>query len=57
MSSKEEKNKNIVPKAPRLKITTIPKKISYIYLIEADDDSESNENEVEIKRVSVSKIL
>lgn len=55
MSSKEEQNKNIVPKAPRLKITTIPKKISYIYLIEADDDSESNENEVEIKRVSVSK--
>ena len=54
MTSKEEFKNYIVPKAPRPKITTIPKKMSYINLIEADDDSESNEDEVEIERVSIS---
>ena len=48
MTSKEEQNKNIVPKAPRPKITTIPKIISYINLIEVDDDSDSSENDIEV---------
>ena len=54
MSSKEEFKYYIVPNSPRPKITTIPKRISYINLIEADDDSESNEDEVEIERLSIS---
>ena len=54
MSSKGEFKYYIVPKAPRPNITTIPKRISYINLIEADDDSESNEDEVEIEKVSIS---
>ena len=47
MSSLKEQNENkyIVPKAPKPKITIIPKKISYINLIEADDNSESSQHE------------
>ena len=49
MSSNKEQNKNkykyIVPKAPKPKITIIPKNISYINLIEVDDDSESSQHE------------
>ena len=58
MTSKEEQNKNIVPKAPRPKITTIPKKISYINLIEVDDDSDSSENEIElgVKKMTIPSI-
>ena len=45
-SIKEENiNKYIVPKAPKPKITIIPKNISYINLIEVDDDSESSQHE------------
>ena len=55
MALKEEQ-KFIVPKAPKPKNTTIPKKISYINLIEVDDDSESGQNEVDIniEKVSIS---
>ena len=47
MASKEEEenNKIIVPKSPHPKINIIPKKISYINLIEIDDDSDSSQNE------------
>ena len=47
MSSLKEQNENkyIIPKAPKPKITIIPKNISYINLIEADDDSESSQHE------------
>ena len=48
MASKEEEKDNniyIVPKSPRPKITTIPKQISSINLIEIDDDSDSSQNE------------
>ena len=54
MTNIEEKNKYICPKAPKPKNTAIPKKISYINLIEADDDSDSGQNEKEIERVSIS---
>ena len=50
MTKKEDDKKLIVPKAPKQKITPIPKQISYINLMEADDDSESSEEE----RVSIS---
>ena len=55
MTSKEENN-IIVPKAPKPKNTSIPKKISYINLIEVDDDSESGQNEIDIniEKVSIS---
>ena len=47
MSSIKEQNENkyIVPKAPKPKFTIIPKNISYINLIEVDDDSESSQHE------------
>ena len=51
MAENEEKN-IIVPKAPKPKITPIPKSISYLNLIEVDDDSESSQ----IERVSISSI-
>ena len=50
MARKEEDTKLIVPKAPKQKITPIPKQISYLNLMEADDDSESSHEE----RVSIS---
>ena len=51
MSAKEEEKKLIVPKAPKKqKNTAIPKAISYLHLIEVDDDSDSSQNE----RVSIS---
>ena len=45
MTSIEEENKikYIVPKAPIPKVTIIPKKISYLNLIEVDDDSDSSQ--------------
>ena len=53
MIPKNEQIKFIVPKAPKPKITTIPKKISYINLIEVDDDDDySEQNEVETVPVS-----
>ena len=53
MESKEEEFKYIVPKAPKPKITIIPKQISFIKLIEIDDDSDSSQNE---KKSNSSKI-
>jgi len=48
MSAKEEEKKLIVPKAPKKqKNTAIPKTISYLNLIEVDDDSDSSQNERE----------
>ena len=55
MATTEEKNKYLCPKAPKPKITAIPKKISYINLIEADDDSDSCQNEREVERISYTK--
>ena len=46
MATTEEKNKYLCPKAPKPKITAIPKKISYINLIEADDDSDSDSSKI-----------
>ena len=45
MTSIEEQNKikYIVPKAPIPKVAIIPKKISYLNLIEVDDDSDSSQ--------------
>ena len=45
MTSIEEENKikYIIPKAPIPKVTIIPKKISYLNLIEVDDDSDSSQ--------------
>ena len=54
MESKEEELKYKVPKAPRPKITIIPKEISAIKLIEIDDDSDSSQNE---KKSNSSKII
>ena len=45
MSTKLGGTKIIIPKTPKPKITKIPKNISYINLIEADDDSDSSQNE------------
>ena len=47
MTSIKEQNVNkyIMPKAPIPKINIIPKNISYINLIEVDDDSESSQHE------------
>ena len=45
MTKKEDDKKLIVPKAPKQKITPIPKKISYINLMEADDDSDLSQDE------------
>ena len=44
MSSDEQEKKIVskVPKAPKPKINKIPRKISFIKLIEADDDSDSD---------------
>ena len=36
--------KYIIPKAPNPKINIMPRKISYINLIEVDDDSESSQH-------------
>ena len=42
MEKNEEKKEIKVPKAPKPKMTSIPKKISYLNLMEVDDDSESS---------------
>ena len=44
MSTELGGTKIIIPKTPKPKITKIPKNISYINLIEADDDSDSSLN-------------
>ena len=46
MARNEEDKKLIVPKAPKQKIRPIQKKISYINLMEADDNSESSQEEI-----------
>ena len=43
MARYEEEKNLIVPKAPKQKIIPIQKKISYINLMEVDDNSESSE--------------
>ena len=47
MSSCEQvlKNENKIPKAPRPKLDKIPRKISYMELIEVDDDSDSQSSQ------------
>ena len=45
-SDKQElKNENKIPKAPMPKKNIIPRKISYINLIEAEDDSDSDSSQ------------
>ena len=47
MSSDKQdlKNENKMPKAPKPKLNKIPRQISYINLIEAEDDSDSDSNQ------------
>ena len=47
MSSDKQdlKNENKMPKAPKPKLNKIPRQISYINLIEAEDDSDSDSSQ------------
>ena len=58
MSSIDEqaKNKFIVPKAPKPKVNIIPKTISYINLIEVDDDEDSDSSQIGSISISSKKI-
>ena len=46
MNEAENDYKYIVPKAPKPKMTIVPRKISIINLIEADDDSDSDSSKI-----------
>ena len=46
MNEVENDYKYIVPKAPKPKMTIVPRKISIINLIEADDDSDSDSSKI-----------